>query len=190
VRSSAAATTKLFLVSTRQDGLDASNVVYGGPGKTRPCAAASVPGPTTPCARSIHVRSGLDCQNPCYGREVGRSERENAPRSAAQPRAGIMGSTPGSFARTRLIFMPHRRCYWALRISHLAGMPAISLDTSKHPTRLSRMLNWLVFDSPITEKTGSSSSNRHRSTTPWRPSPRYPISRGWGVCLKQDPHIS
>lgn len=65
---------------------------------------------------------GLDILESRYG-----SEKENALRNAAQPRTRIMGSTPGSFARTRLIFMPHRRCYWALRILHLASMPAISL---------------------------------------------------------------
>ena len=58
----------------------------------------------------------------CYG-----SEKENAWRYAVQPRASIMGSTPGSFARTRLIFMPERRWCRALRISHLPRRPAIYL---------------------------------------------------------------
>lgn len=59
------------------------------------------------------------------------SVKENALRNAAQPRTSTMRSTPGSFARTRLIFMPHRRYYWALRILHLASMPAISLGNLK-----------------------------------------------------------
>ena len=87
-------------------------------------------GPTT--SRALAPTCvGLDILESRYG-----SEKENALRNAAQPRTRIMGSTPGSFARTRLIFMPHRRCYWALRILHLASMPAISWESYDGPIRL------------------------------------------------------
>lgn len=69
---------------------------------------------------------GLKEHELCYG-----SEKENAWRYAVQPRASIMGSTPGSFARTRLIFMPERRWCRALRILHLARRPAIYLGMLK-----------------------------------------------------------
>lgn len=75
-----------------------------------------------------------------------------------------MGSTPGSFARTRLIFMPHRDCHWALRILHLVGMPAISPGTpSAAPSRNGDCANEkrIVSYSPISENTESGSSNRH-----------------------------
>lgn len=79
------------------------------------------PEPTTKCTPDPRVL-GVDTHESRWG-----SEKKNALRNAAQSRTSIVGFTPGSFARTRLIFMPRRRYYWALRILHLADMPAVSL---------------------------------------------------------------
>lgn len=110
-----------------QDGRLASIVVQWGSGKRQLSAAAA--NLNQQHYELPHPRVlGLEIMS----RESrSESEKENALRDTAQSWTSIMGSTPGSFARTRLIFVPHRRCHWALRILHLADMPAISQGTPR-----------------------------------------------------------